>query len=175
MAELFTRLERAAWGGFVTTQGRIFQRIEEDLRRRFGITHAEFEVLLRLTLSKDGRARIQDLASSSLLTRSGTSRVVDRLVRAGHLTREGADEDGRGAYAVLSARGRDHFLAAAREHVALVREQFLSHFSRDEQELLAGFWARLSEARAARGGGDSPSAVDSTPRPIAKRRPRPRD
>ncbi len=148
MAELFTRLERAAWGGFVTTQGRIFQRIEEDLRRRFGLTHAEFEVLLRLTFADDGRARIQDLAARSLLTRSGTSRVVDRLVRAGHLTREGAEEDGRGAYAVLSARGRDHFMAAAKEHVALVRKEFLSHFSATEQEQLAGFRARLGTTRA---------------------------
>lgn len=134
-------------GGFVTTQGRIFQRIEEDLRNRFGLTHAEFEVLLRLTFAEGGRARIQDLAAQSPLTHSGTSRVVAGLVRAGHLTREGARKDGRGAYAVLSARGRDHFIAAAKEHVALVRE-FLSHFSVAEQEQLAGFWARLSATRA---------------------------
>lgn len=144
MSELFTELERAAWGGFIVAQSRLFQRIEDDLRRRFGITHAEFEVLLRLNFSPDGRARIQDLAARSLLSRSGTSRAVDRLARAGHVAREGAEEDGRGAYAVLTASGREHFARAAREHVALVRREYLSHFSEAELATLAGFWRRIA-------------------------------
>lgn len=148
MAELFTKLERAAWGGFIVTQSRLFQRIEDDLRRRFGITHTEFEVLLRLAFAPDGRARIQDLAAKSLLSRSGTSRAVERLARTGHVEREGAQEDGRGAYAVLTKSGREHFFSAAREHVALVRREFLSHFTDVELELLAGFWRRLSDAEA---------------------------
>lgn len=143
MSELFTELERAAWGGLIETQSRLFQLIEGDLRRRFGITHTEFEVLLRLALSPEGRARIQDLAARSLLSRSGTSRAVERLERAGHVAREDAEEDGRGAYAALTRSGREHFFAAAREHVALVRREFLSHFTEEEQRTLAGFWGRV--------------------------------
>lgn len=145
MGEFFSKLESSAWGGFIATQSRLFQRIEDDLRRRFGITHAEFEVLLRLAMASEHRARIQDLAAKSLLTRSGTSRVVERLERAGHVTREGAEEDGRGAYAVLTATGKQHFFAAAKEHVVLVRREFLAHFSEAELEVMAGFWKRLSE------------------------------
>ncbi len=145
MGEFFSKVESNAWGGFIATQSRLFQRIEEDLRRRFGITHAEFEVLLRLAMAPENRARIQDLAAKSLLTRSGTSRVVERLERAGHVTREEAEEDGRGAYAVLTATGKQHFFAAAKEHVVLVRREFLSHFSAEELETMAGFWNRLSE------------------------------
>lgn len=145
MADFFTRQERAAWGGFIVTQARVFARIEEHLRKRYGITHAEFEVLLRLTFSPGGRARLQELADQSLLTRSGTSRVVERLGRAGHVEREGAEEDGRGAYAVLTRSGRAHFMSAAREHVALVRKEFLSRFTEKELEQLASFWARLAE------------------------------
>lgn len=143
MPDLFNPRERAAWGGFVVTQSRMFRRIEDDLRRRFGITHTEFEVLLRLTLSPEGRLRLQDLAAASLLSRSGTSRAVDRLVRAGYLGREGAAEDGRGAYAVLTRAGRAHFLAAAEAHVALVRREFLSRFSEAELDQLGAFWARI--------------------------------
>ncbi|MFO0644088.1 MAG: MarR family transcriptional regulator [Polyangiaceae bacterium] len=171
MGELFTKLERAAWGGFVVAQGRLFQRIEDDLRRKFGITHAELEVLLRLAFEGNGRARIQDLSARSLLSRSGTSRAVDRLVRAGYVDRVGAEEDGRGAYAVLTTRGRTHFLAAAKAHVALVRRDFLSHFSADEQETLAGFWRRIAD-------GTTPTehtapADPEPPRPrAARRRPR---
>lgn len=142
-SDLFSRLERAAWGGFVATQGLMFQKIEEDLRRRFGLTHAEFEVLLRLNFAPHGRARLQDLAAASLLTRSGTSRAVDRLERAGHVERHDAEEDGRGAYAVLTRGGREHFARAAKEHVALVRREFLSRFDDAELERLASFWERL--------------------------------
>ena len=165
MSELFTKLERAAWGGFIVTQSRLFQRIEDDLRRRFGVTHAEFEVLLRLSFAPGGRARIQDLAKQSLLSRSGTSRAVDRLMRAGHVAREGAEEDGRGAYAVLTTGGRGHFLSAAREHVALVRREFLSRFSPEELETMAGFWRRIEGEPAAkkRGQPDRPP-VKSAPK-----------
>lgn len=143
MPELFNARERAAWGGFVVAQSRMFRRIEDDLRRRFGITHPEFEVLLRLALAPGGRLRLQDLASASLLSRSGTSRAADRLARAGYLERQDAEEDGRGAYAVLTKAGLAHFYQAAEAHVALVRAEFLSKFDDTELTQLADFWSRL--------------------------------
>lgn len=146
MSKLFTPLERAAWGGLIVVQSRLFGRIEEDLRQRFRITHAEFEVLLRLALSTTGRARLQQLAEESLLSRSGTSRAVERLARAGHVERHGAAEDGRGAYAVLTASGRAHFFEAAEAHVALVRREFLGKLPAKEQERLASIWARILAA-----------------------------
>lgn len=164
MKSSFTELERAAWGGFIVTQSRLFGLIEEDLRRRFGITHAEFEVLLRLTFAEGGRARIQDLAARSLLSRSGTSRAVERLARAGHLERQGAEEDGRGAYAVLTRQGRRHFLAAAREHVQLVRREFLSRLSGEAQAMLADLWRRLAERSQDGAAPDRPRPVLPAPR-----------
>jgi DNA-binding MarR family transcriptional regulator len=161
MSDLFTKLEVAAWGGLVGAQGRLFLRIEDDLRRKSGITHAEFEVLLRLCFATKSRARIQDLAAASLLTRSGTSRVVERLVRAGYVERAGAEEDGRGAYAVLTKVGREHFLTAARQHVALVRREFLSKFSDAELEQMASFWRRID--------GHEPPREQAPPKPQRSR------
>ncbi len=86
VARFFTSAEAAAWGGFLTTHGRLSKRIEENLRRTAGLSHAEYEVLLRLYREKDGRLRIQDLAAQSVLTHSGTSRLIDRLDRAGPVT-----------------------------------------------------------------------------------------
>ncbi|MFO0600972.1 MAG: MarR family transcriptional regulator [Myxococcaceae bacterium] len=148
MPVLFDELERAAWGGFIVTQSKVFAAIELDLRKRFGVTHTEFEVLLRLSFAPGGKKRILELAEQSLLSRSGTSRAVERLVRAGHVEREGASEDGRGAYAVLTARGREHFMKAAAEHVALVRREFLGHFTRSELKTLAAAWDRVNGGRA---------------------------
>jgi DNA-binding MarR family transcriptional regulator len=161
MSKLFTPLERAAWGGLIVVHARLFAAIEEELRRRFRITHAEFEVLLRLALSPNGRLRLQQLAEQSLITRSGTSRAVERLTRAGHVERHGAAEDGRGAYAVLTASGRAHFFEAAEAHVALVRREFLGKLPAKEQERLAAIWARILAA-----------PEEATPKRPAKKRTR---
>ncbi len=145
MTEFFTKDETSAWGGFVSTHGRLSKRLEENLRRTAGLSHAEYEVLLRLYRQDDGRLRIQELAAESVLTHSGTSRLVDRLEGAGLVERAGAEEDKRGSYAVLTVKGRDHFEEAARKHTDSVRELFLSHFSREELKMMGSFWERLEQ------------------------------
>ncbi len=127
----------------MSTHGRLAKRLEENLRRASGLSHAEYEVLLRLFREEDGRLRIQALAAESVLTHSGTSRLVDRLEGAGLVERIEAEEDRRGAYAVLTKHGRNHFTQAATQHTAFVRELFLSNFSPDELEVMGSFWERL--------------------------------
>lgn len=67
----FTKLERGAWGGLLATHSRMMATIEQDLQDRCGISHVEFEILLRLTFAEENRLRIQDLAERSVLSRSG--------------------------------------------------------------------------------------------------------
>lgn len=143
MKPVLSSAEMSAWLGFVTAQGKVFRRVEDGLKLRSGLSHPEYEVLVRLADTPDRRARIQELAAASLLSRSGTSRAVDRLVKAGHLTREGAEEDGRGAYAVLTDSGLAHLLSAREGHLALVREVFSNRFSAAELSQLAEFLRRL--------------------------------
>lgn len=145
MTTVLNKLDIAAWAGFVVTQGKVFRAIEDDLRQKAGITHAEYEVLLRLSSSKENRERIQTLAAQSMLSRSGTSRAVDRLVRAGYVVRVGAEEDGRGAYAVLTDAGKAHYEQARADHLKLVKALFIDRFSVDERRLLAGFWERFRD------------------------------
>jgi DNA-binding MarR family transcriptional regulator len=141
----FSQLEQDAWGGFLGTYARMNRLIEDDLQAQGGITHVEFEVLLRLSWEKGRRLRIQDLAARSILTRSGTSRVVARLEKAGLVTREEASEDRRGAYAVMTKAGVERFRAVAEAHIAFVRRNFLDLFSAAEQQQLAAFWKRFEE------------------------------
>ncbi len=145
MNDFFTNEQAAAWGGFLSIHGRLSKRLEQSLHRTSGLSHAEYEVLLRLFLKDDGKLRIQALAAESVLTHSGTSRLVDRLEGAGLVERVNAEEDKRGAYAAITQSGRDHFLQAARQHTALVRELFLSHFSPEELQTMTSFWARLKD------------------------------
>jgi DNA-binding MarR family transcriptional regulator len=145
MDAFFTSAEANAWGGFLSAHARLSGRLEENLRRNSGISHAEYEVLLRLFRRDDGRLRINELAAKSVLSHSGTSRLIDRLEGAGLVIRVEAQEDKRGAYAVITEKGREHFKEAARQHTALVREQFLSHFSHQELKTMGSFWERLDE------------------------------
>lgn len=143
MEPLFTKAELAAWVGLIVTQGKVFRRIEEDLESRMGLTHPEYEVLLRLADAPDHRARIQTLAATSALSRSGLSRAVDRLAKAGHVTRTDAEEDGRGAYAVLTDRGMAHLIEARRGHVDVVRAVFLNRFTAQELDQLGQLLRRF--------------------------------
>jgi len=139
----FTDLEQAAWGGLLGMYGRMFRKIDADLQTRFRITHVEFEVLLRLSWAAEHRLRLQYLAARSVLTRSGISRVVERLERAGLVSRVSASEDRRGAYAVLTEAGMTLFQAALTAHVAFVRQHFLAQFSAAELEQMAEYWRRV--------------------------------
>ena len=145
MDAFFTQTEARAWGGLISTYSRVSALLEDDLRRNSDISRAEYEVLLRLFFNDEGRLRIAQIADRSLLTRSGMSRLVDRLERAGLVERHGDKDDGRGSYAAITAHGRDHFTATATRHTALVRELFLSHFTNEEQKTMASFWDRLDD------------------------------
>jgi len=145
MSKIFNEVEQNAWGGFLGTYAKLSRLIEEDLQVHSNITHVEFEVLLRLSWSETQRMRIQDLAAQSILTRSGVSRVVERLEKAGLVTREEAPEDRRGAYAVLTEAGAECFRVAAEKHMTCVRKNFITKFSKDELKVMGEFWKKLEE------------------------------
>lgn len=140
--EDFTELEKGAWGGLLGLHARMMRAIEADLDRTARLTHPEFEVLLRLSWAEGHRARMQDLRASAIMTRSGISRVVERLEKAGLVTREEVAEDGRGANAILTRRGLAEFRRALKAHVALVRGTFLKHYSEAELTQMMDFWRR---------------------------------
>ena len=138
----FTKLERGAWGGLLALYSRLMIAIEEDLQTRCNISHVEFEILLRLTYADNNRLRIQELAERSLLSRSGTSRLVERLEKAGLLERAKAKEDKRGAYAILTPEGAEKFRVAHKDHIGLVKDIYLNQYSKEELKTLAGLLQR---------------------------------
>lgn len=144
----FTPLEQSAWGGLLGMYGRLVRRIEADFQNHSQISHAEFEILLRLSWTEAHRLRIQDLAEQSVLTRSGVSRMVGRLEQAGLVIRENATEDRRGAYAVLTEAGLDRFHRALQAHIGFVRRNFLEFFDEAELAQMAEYWQRIERGAA---------------------------
>jgi DNA-binding MarR family transcriptional regulator len=137
------RDELAAWRGMLRVHSDMTRVLDAELTQRHGLPLTSYEVLLFLADSPDGRMRMSELADSVLLSRSGLTRLVDRLERDGLLEREQCEEDARGYFAAITDRGRTLFTEARRTHLAGVRERFLSRFSRDDLQTLGELWEKV--------------------------------
>jgi DNA-binding MarR family transcriptional regulator len=137
------RDELAAWRGMLRVHSDMTRVLDAELTHRHGLPLTSYEVLLFLADSPDGRMRMSELADSVLLSRSGLTRLVDRLERDGLLEREQCEEDARGYFAAITDRGRALFTEARRTHLAGVRERFLSRFSRDDLQTLGELWEKV--------------------------------
>ncbi|MGI8846318.1 MAG: MarR family winged helix-turn-helix transcriptional regulator, partial [Thermoleophilaceae bacterium] len=120
--------------------------LDAELAAAHGLPLSSYEVLLFLAHSPEGRMRMAELADSVLLSRSGLTRLVDRLEREGLVRRESCPGDARGLNAVITDAGRDRFDAARRTHLAGVRKRYLDRLTEGEQRFLGSIWDRLSAA-----------------------------
>jgi DNA-binding MarR family transcriptional regulator len=121
---LLTRDERVLWLRFVETHAAIVRRLDEDLRAKSGLTLSSFEVLYELVRAPANRLRMAELADRLLFTRSGVTRLVERLERDGFVERKDCASDGRGVYAIVTEKGFDTFEAAAASHADGIRNLF---------------------------------------------------
>ena len=121
----------------------LVRELDAELARDHDMPLSSYEVLLFLNDSEDGRMRMSELADSALLSRSGLTRLVDRLERQGLLKRERCESDARGWFAEITPEGRSVFAAARKTHLDGVRRVFLNHFTRDELRTLGGLWQKL--------------------------------
>ena len=117
--------------------------LDAQLAREHKLPLSSYEVLLFLADAPEGRMRMSDLAESVLLSRSGLTRLVDRLEREGLLKRERCESDARGLFAEITPAGRELFDSARRTHLEGVRALFLDRFSRGELRTLGGLWQKL--------------------------------
>ncbi|MGH2968649.1 MAG: MarR family winged helix-turn-helix transcriptional regulator [Solirubrobacteraceae bacterium] len=135
-------VELAAWRGMLRVHSALVKALDAELLATHGLPLTSYEVLINLQAAPGRRRRMAELADGVLLSRSGTTRLVDRLERDGLLERDVCDSDGRGCFAVLTDRG-DELLARARAtHLDGVRDRFLRHFERTELEQMAAWWNR---------------------------------
>jgi DNA-binding MarR family transcriptional regulator len=139
-----------AWRGMLRVHAELTKALDAQLEAEHGLPLTSYEVLLFLEGSEDERMRMCDLADSVLLSRSGLTRLVDRLEREGLLTRESCAHDARGAFAKLSADGRRRLEAARRTHLAGVRSLFLDHLSDAELDRLGDTWEAVLPGSAPR-------------------------
>ncbi len=126
----------------------LMKTLDSDLASGHGLSLSTYEVLLFLADAPGGRMRMAQLADSVLLSRSGLTRLVDRLERAGLVEREPCPSDQRGFNALITVEGRQVFDAARETHLRGVRERFLSHFSEGDLATMGEFWERVQPGAA---------------------------
>ena len=141
---LLDRAELGAWRGLLRVHSRMTKALDAELIAEHGISLSSYEVLLFLAGAPDGQLRMSELADGVLLSRSGLTRLVDRMERDGLLRRERCEDDARGFNALITAEGRDLFQSARRTHLDGVRELFLSRLSADELRTLARLWEKVA-------------------------------
>ena len=134
--------ELAARRGLVRVHAALVKELDTELEARHGLPLTSYEVLRSLRKAPHGKLRMAELAEHALLSRSGMTRLIDRLEREGMVTRTTCDKDGRGCYAVLTDEGRAAFDRARSTYISVVRSGFLQHFSLDEMRDLAGLLHR---------------------------------
>jgi DNA-binding MarR family transcriptional regulator len=110
----------------------VSRRLDDELRVEHGLSLAEYDALLQLAQAPDRRLRMNQLAEQVLLSRSGVTRLVDRLVADGLVNRRSCSSDARGAEAVLTAAGLDRLRAASATHLRGVERYFLDALTGDE-------------------------------------------
>jgi DNA-binding MarR family transcriptional regulator len=136
----------AVWRTFLRTHTETVRRLERDLAERSDLPLSWYDVLLQLAEAPDHRLRMAELAARVLLSRSGLTRLVDRLQFDGLVTRAPYPGDARGTYTVLTAAGLDRLRNAAPVHLAGIREYWLSHFTDDELTQLGELLTRIDPA-----------------------------
>ena len=121
-----------AWDALLRAHATLLRELETDLESKTGLALADFDVLAQLAMA-GGSLRMTELADRALISRSGMTRRVTRLVHEGLVRRAHADADARGVVVQLTKSGFNRLTVAAPVHMRGVSDLFLMKL--DDQEL----------------------------------------
>lgn len=124
------------FGRFLRAHQQVAELLNKNLVEDRQLSLSWYDVLLQLSASGEDRLRLQDLADRVLYSRSGLTRLIDRMESAGFVSREPCTDDKRGTYAVLTPAGKRELRRAAPAHLRGIEDHFFSKLSDHEIEIL---------------------------------------
>ena len=133
-----------AWRAFLEAHAAVIDVLEAELERHQGLPLTWYDVLVQLSEAPRGKRRMQDLARSVLLSKSGLTRLIDRMERAGFVRRERCADDARGVIAALTPAGRARLRAAAPVHLRGVEQHFAAQLADGEAQVVAKAMERVA-------------------------------
>ncbi|MGY1914388.1 MarR family winged helix-turn-helix transcriptional regulator [Blastococcus sp. SYSU DS0973] len=135
--------EQKAWRAWLYSSQLLQDRLDRELTRRTGISHAYYEILVALSEEPERRMRMSELADRCLSSRSRLSHAVSRLEERGWVRRQVCPDDGRGQLAVLTDEGFATLEGAAPIHVEGVRRELFDQLSPEQVAAMRDFGETL--------------------------------
>jgi DNA-binding MarR family transcriptional regulator len=126
----------APWRAFLAAHALVTRRLDEELRAEHDLSLAEYDTLLAIAWSPGRRIRMRVLADRILLSKSGVTRLIDRLVADGLVARDACLSDARGAEAVITPAGLERLRSASRTHLRGIDQHFLAALGQDDRETI---------------------------------------
>ncbi len=155
VAHRLTEVELGAWRAFLRAHAQISRTLEAELVAEHDLPLASYDVLVQLSEAPGRRLRMTELADRVLLSRSGLTRLIDRLEREGVVERAACPQDARGTHAVLTDAGFDRLREAWPTHVRGVAEHVTGRLTPDEVHQLKHLMLKL--------GGHGPTTACTGP------------
>jgi DNA-binding MarR family transcriptional regulator len=159
---MLSRTELDVWRSFLRAHAHLTRVLEAELLTAQRLSLASYDVLVQLAEAPEHRLRMTELADAVLLSRSGVTRLVDRLEKNGLVARARVDSDGRGVVAVLTQLGFDRLRAATGTHLTGVARHFAGPLAATELADLGRTCEKLADpgdrAASDTGGADTNGA-----------------
>lgn len=133
----------AAWARLIRAEQMLLGAVEADLKAASLPPLVWYDVLLELSRAADGRLRHRDLAGEMLLAKHNLTRLIDRMAEAGLVERQAVDEDGRGAFLAITAKGRETQRAMWPVYRRAIEQHFARHLGEAEIETLGAILGKL--------------------------------
>lgn len=135
--------QQRAWRAFLDVRRELLAELDRQLNRDAGLSGADYELLVPLSEASGQRMRPRDLGRRVDWDRSRLSHQIRRMQERGLVMREECCTDGRGAFVVLTDRGREAIESAAPGHVRSVRSLFIDVLQPGEVETLISIYGRV--------------------------------
>ncbi len=136
----------AVWQAFLRTYTTIIPALECEMQEAEGLPLTWYNVLTHLNREPSGGLRLQDLAEAVALSQSGLTRLLDRMSKGGLIERKPCPHDRRGAYAVMTLRGKTALEQAAPIHSRGIEQHFMQHLNDEDVQALNRVFLKILEA-----------------------------
>ena len=140
-----------AWRGLLFAHAKVLRALESDMTEQHGLPITWFDVLSRLSEAPNQRMRMHELEEASLFTRSGLTRLADRLEEAGLVRRERSPDDRRGVYVALTSLGIARIGEVWPDHVNSIEKHFGRYLDSDDATVLERAAKKILNGGAAPG------------------------
>ena len=148
MASQSSQDQISVWRSFLEVHSAVIKALEKELIEDQSFSLTWYDVLTHLSEAHGARMQHQSLAGSRLLSRSGVTRLVDRMADAGLVCRESSPEDRRVSYVVMTQPGRDALDRASPGHMGGIAQHFVQYLEAGDVPLLQGFFSRVLDGES---------------------------